>query len=381
MAYDRYDRDERSRWSNERSDDRSFRGDHYRGTDRDRDFRGGPDDRGFWDRASDEVASWFGDDEAERRRREDHQREQRERGAYGRSSSSDRDFDRGYGRDFDRDRSSLRGQERERERGIVNRGFSDRDNPSSRRDLWGARDWDDGRSSSDRDFERSRGVSQDRSRGYRPMAGNYGAGSDFESEQFFAASGYGRGEPALGESRRGYDRSQTPYGRDEYRRTSFTGSQSDRDFDPHYRSWRDRHLSELDRDYDDFQREHQSRFENDFGSWRETRQHKRGLLGQIREHMEVVGSDEEHVGTVDKVAGDRVILTKSDPDSGGAHHSLSCSNIDRIEGDKVILDCKADEARDKWRDESRGRALFEREDQGEMGPGILDRSFSGTYRR
>ena len=30
--------------------------------------------------------------------------------------------------------------------------------------------------------------------------------------------------------------------------------------------------------------------------------------------------------------------------------------------------------------ESRGRALFEREDQGEMGPGVLDRSFSGTYR-
>ena len=26
------------------------------------------------------------------------------------------------------------------------------------------------------------------------------------------------------------------------------------------------------------------------------------------------------------------------------------------------------------------RALFEREDQGEMGPGMLDRSFSGTYR-
>ena len=30
--------------------------------------------------------------------------------------------------------------------------------------------------------------------------------------------------------------------------------------------------------------------------------------------------------------------------------------------------------------ESRERALFEREDQGEAGPGILDRSFSGTYR-
>jgi hypothetical protein len=208
------------------------------------------------------------------------------------------------------------------------------------------------------------------------MTGDYGRG-DHESEQFFAASGVGRGERGLG----GYDRSQSPYGRDDYRRTSFAGSaKGDRDFDPHYSNWRDRHMSDLDRDYDDFRREHQSRFENDFTSWREKRQHKRGLLGQIREHMEVVGSDDEHVGTVDKVAGDRIILTKSDPESGGTHHSLSCSDIDRIDGNKVILDCKADEAKSRWRDESRSRALFEREDQGEMGPRNLDRSFSGTYR-
>ena len=150
--------------------------------------------------------------------------------------------------------------------------------------------------------------------------------------------------------------------------------------DPHYRSWRERHMSELDRDYDDYRSERQSAFENDFGSWRERRMQKRGLLGQVREHMEVVGNDEQHVGTVDKTAGDRIILTKSDPESGGAHHSLSCSDVDRVEGDRVILDCSADQARKRWRDESRSRALFERHDQGEMGPRILDRSFEGTYR-
>ena len=32
----------------------------------------GREERGFWDRASDEVASWFGDHDAERRRRQDH---------------------------------------------------------------------------------------------------------------------------------------------------------------------------------------------------------------------------------------------------------------------------------------------------------------------
>jgi hypothetical protein len=150
--------------------------------------------------------------------------------------------------------------------------------------------------------------------------------------------------------------------------------------DPQYHSWRDRHMSELDRDYEDYRREHQSRFEDDFRGWRDQRQQKRSLLGLAREHMEVVGNDDHHVGTVDRVAGDRLILTKSDPESGGAHHSLSCSDIDRIDGNRVILGCSAEQARHRWRDEHRNRALFEREDQGEMGPHILDRSFEGTYR-
>jgi hypothetical protein len=33
---------------------------------------------------------------------------------------------------------------------------------------------------------------------------------------------------------------------------------------------------------------------------------------QIREHMEVVGSDREHVGTVDLVEGQRIKLAKTD---------------------------------------------------------------------
>lgn len=373
MAYDRYDRDEHSRWS----DDRSERG--WRGHDN-RDNRGGRDERGFWDRASDEVASWFGDDDAERRRRQDQMRDERDHGgrnhdrsrdehsAFGRGwGSSDRDYDRGYGRDYDRDRASYE-RDQNRDRGVFNRGgSSERDyNRGWRRDLWS-----DNRGS-------------DRDRDYRPMTGDYGRSersADHESGQFFAASGYGRGERSLGDFHRESDRSEGPWSDDQYRRTSFAGSRKgDRDFDPNYHSWRDRHMSDLDRDYDDYRREHQSKFENDFTSWRDKRQQKRGLLGQVHEHMNVVGSDDKHVGTVDKVAGDRIILTKSDPDSGGTHHSLSCSDIERVEGDKVVLDCTADEAKNRWRDESRGRALHERDDQGQMGPRNLDRSFSGTYR-
>jgi hypothetical protein len=341
MAYDRYEtrdasRDERSRWQDERSDGRD---------------RGGRDDRGFFERAGDEVASWFGDEDAERRRREDQMREGRERG-YGRQP---RDFDRGEDRERGfRDRS----WERSGGRGYA---ASERDyNPTWRQELRG---------------------SGDSNRGYRPMTGDYGRGRDHESGQFFAASGVGSGQRGVGDYSEDYDRSERSGPREEFRRTAYAGSADrSREYDPHYHSWRQRHMSDLDRDYDEYRRENQARFESDFGSWRERRQHKRGLLGQIREHMEVVGSDDQHVGTVDRVAGDRIILTKSDPESGGVHHSLSCSDIDRVEGDRVILDLRGEEARHRWRDESRDRALFEREDRGEMGPRNLDRSFEGTYR-
>jgi hypothetical protein len=173
----------------------------------------------------------------------------------------------------------------------------------------------------------------------------------------------------------------TEWDRDPYRRTSFAGSRARSNHDDlHYEEWRRRQMEGLDRDYDDYRRERQSRFEEDFGGWRDRRQSKRDLLRGIREHMDVVGNDDKHVGTVDRVAGDRIILTRSDPQSGGVHHSLSCTDVDRVESDRVILDCSAEQARERWRDESRSRALFEREDQGRAGPHILDRSFSGTYR-
>ena len=251
MAYDRYDtrdnpRDERARW----------RGERFEGRDRDRDRR--DDDRGFFERAGDEVASWFGDEDAERRRHQDRMRDEHEGGGLGRHNEDrGRFFGSDRGRDWHRDRGdefhSMRSGMHERDR-----------NPEWRRETWGSRD---------REF--------DRERGYRPMTGDYGRGE---------LSDYGRPE--------------SQYGRDEYRRTSFAGSSmGERDQDPHYRSWRDRHLSELDRDYDEYRREHQSRFEDEFGSWRERRQQKRGLLGQIREHMEVVGNDDQHLGKVDRVAG------------------------------------------------------------------------------
>jgi hypothetical protein len=149
--------------------------------------------------------------------------------------------------------------------------------------------------------------------------------------------------------------------------------------DPHYSEWRQRQIQEIDRDYDEYRREHQSKFESEFGNWRSKRQGQRQMVGKAQEQMEVVGSDGSHVGTVDKVRGDRIILAKSDPNAGGAHHSVPCSWVETVEG-KVTLNRTAEQAMNEWRDEERSRALFEKPDQGSEGPHVLNRSFSGTYR-
>ena len=284
MAYDPYEtrrgwRD--PRFSRPRDDDR-FTERGY----------GDRDERGFFERAGDEISSWFGDEEAERRR-------------------------------------------------LAERGDRDdwRDRPA-RDDRFGR-----GPIARDDDFRRPY-TGRPSARG--EFAGRYGFGSAYHGDTF-----------DRGTSQRISGRSG---------------------FDPQYGEWRQRQIDALDRDYDEYRRENQSRFEYDFVGWRDQRQAKRQLLNQVREHMEVLGNDNEHVGTVDRVAGDRLILTKSDPEAGGVHHSLMCTSIDRVEGDKVILDTSAEQAKALWRDENRDRALFEREDQGEAGPHILDRSFSGTYR-
>jgi hypothetical protein len=103
------------------------------------------------------------------------------------------------------------------------------------------------------------------------------------------------------------------------------------------------------------------------------------MVGQAQQQMEVLGSDGAHIGTVDKVRGDRIILTQSDPNAGGVHHSVPCSWVESVDG-KVTLNRTAEQAIKEWRDEDRGRALFEKPGQGSEGPHVLNRSFSGTYR-
>jgi hypothetical protein len=65
---------------------------------------------------------------------------------------------------------------------------------------------------------------------------------------------------------------------------------------------------------------------------------------KIKEHMEVIGADGVHVGTVDRVDGNRIKLTKQDSGMGshrGHHHFIDLSLVADVEGQKVRLSANA----------------------------------------
>ncbi|TGX53666.1 DUF2171 domain-containing protein [Sphingomonas gei] len=83
----------------------------------------------------------------------------------------------------------------------------------------------------------------------------------------------------------------------------------------------------------------------------------------IQEHMEVIGADGVHVGTVDKVEGERIKLTKKDSGAqvegaegshSGHHHYISLGLVAEVEGDKVRLSANADVAVSFEEEESEG---------------------------
>lgn len=68
---------------------------------------------------------------------------------------------------------------------------------------------------------------------------------------------------------------------------------------------------------------------------------------EIRDGMEVIGADGVHVGTVDRIEGTRIKLTKRDSGEGhhaGHHHYLPIGLVAEVEGDKVRLSANADVA-------------------------------------
>jgi hypothetical protein len=78
-------------------------------------------------------------------------------------------------------------------------------------------------------------------------------------------------------------------------------------------------------------------------------------LSAVSEHMDVVGADGTHLGTVDKVEGGRIRLTRADSGSHGDHHHyISGGLVAAVEGNQVRLSANADAA-----------ALLEEEEDGQ----------------
>jgi hypothetical protein len=70
-------------------------------------------------------------------------------------------------------------------------------------------------------------------------------------------------------------------------------------------------------------------------------------MQDIKEHMEIIGADGVHVGTVDRVEGARIKLTKQDSGEGthkGHHHFVPRSLVADVEGNKVRLSANANVA-------------------------------------
>ena len=76
---------------------------------------------------------------------------------------------------------------------------------------------------------------------------------------------------------------------------------------------------------------------------------------EIRENMEVTGADGGHVGTVDRIEGERIKLAKHDRGSGGLHHYVPLGMVADVEGDRVRMSFNAELAPQFWEEEGSER--------------------------
>ena len=153
----------------------------------------------------------------------------------------------------------------------------DRDREWRRHD----RDWRDReRASRDRDWD-----DRDRNRGF--MFDERNRGEDHGMSRYGREHGYGGFQGDYSRS----GREQGGFGDYSQGRRSFSAHPDD-----HYRSWRDRHMQSLDRDYEDYCREREHQFHRDFDSWL-TQRH--GNPGQLRTGMTQTGFSHEPSGELE----------------------------------------------------------------------------------
>lgn len=79
----------------------------------------------------------------------------------------------------------------------------------------------------------------------------------------------------------------------------------------------------------------------------------------VREHMEVIGAEGTHLGTVDRVEGNRIKLIRADSGIGHEehHHYIPRGLVAEVEGNRVRLSARADVVADLFEQEDGGQPL------------------------
>ena len=79
----------------------------------------------------------------------------------------------------------------------------------------------------------------------------------------------------------------------------------------------------------------------------------------VREHMEVIGADGVHLGTVDRVEDNRIKLIRADSGIGHEehHHYIPRGLVAEVEGDRVRLTARGDVVADLFEQEESGKAI------------------------
>jgi hypothetical protein len=80
---------------------------------------------------------------------------------------------------------------------------------------------------------------------------------------------------------------------------------------------------------------------------------------KIREHMTIIGAEGAKLGTVDKIEGDRIKMTREDSGIGHEdhHHYIPRGLVAAVEGDTVRLSAKASVAAELFEQEESGQPL------------------------
>lgn len=79
---------------------------------------------------------------------------------------------------------------------------------------------------------------------------------------------------------------------------------------------------------------------------------------KIQAHAEIIGSDGVHVGTVDRVEGSRIKLTKADSQAGHKdhHHFIELDVVDTVQENRVHLSISSAEVLSR-EEEQDGRSV------------------------